>query len=110
MLGRVVVWRTRGVGESHLINNFTVINDYELEQVTYHHTLFDRHQVITANCVACESYLPGDQTMAGFNHDTQKEILNLFPALREDLGNYCGAARPLIKGLEALPLLAAMAA
>ena len=110
MLGIVVVWRTRGVGESHLINNFTVINDYELEQVTYHHTLFDRHQVITANGVACESYLPGDQTMAGFNHDTQKEILNLFPALREDLGNYGGAARPLIKGREALPLLAAMAA
>ena len=48
--------------------------------------------------------------MAGFNHDTQKEILNLFPALREDLGNYGGAARPLIKGREALPLLAAMAA
>jgi hypothetical protein len=93
-----------------LINNFTVINDYELEQVTYHHMLFDRHQVITANGVACESYLPGDQTMAGFNHDTQKEILNLFPALREDLGNYGGAARPLIKGREALPLLAAMAA
>ena len=93
----------------NLINDCTVINDYELKQVTYHHMLFDRHQVITANGVACESYLPGDQTMAGFNHDTQKEILNLFPALREDLGNYGGAARPLIKGREALPLLAAMA-
>ena len=72
--------------------------------------LFHRHQVITANCVACESYLPGDQTMAGFNHDTQEEILSLFSALREDLGNYSGAARPLIKGRKALPLLAARAA
>ena len=44
-----------------LINDFTVINDHELEQVTYHYMLFDRHQVITANGVACESYLPGDQ-------------------------------------------------
>ncbi len=93
-----------------LINDFTVINDHELEQVTYHYMLFDRHQVITANGVACESYLPGDQTMARFNHNTQEEILNLFPALREDLGNYGGAVRPLIKGRETLPLLAAMAA
>jgi len=44
-----------------LINDFTVINDHELEQVTYHHMLFDRHQLITANGVAYESYLPGDQ-------------------------------------------------
>ena len=93
-----------------LINDFTVINDHEVEQVTYHYMLFDRHQVITANGVAYESYLPGDQTMARFNHNTQEEILNLFPALREDLGNYGGAVRPLIKGREALPLLAAMAA
>ena len=48
--------------------------------------------------------------MARFNHNTQEKILNLFPALREDLGNYGGAVRPLIKGREALPLLAAMAA
>lgn len=47
---------------------------------------------------------------AAFNHNTQEEILNLFPALRKDLGKYGGAARPLIKGREALPLLAAMAA
>ena len=98
------------VKAKNLINDCTVINDYELKQVTYHHMLFDRHQVITANGVACESYLPGDQTMAGFHHDTQEEILSLFPNLREDLGNYGGAARPLIKGREALPLLAAMAA
>ena len=38
---------------------------------------------------------------AGFNHNTQDEIVNLFPALRKDLGNY--------EGREALPLLAAMA-
>ena len=48
--------------------------------------------------------------MSGFHHDTQEEILTLFPELREDLGNYGGAARPLIKGREARPLLAAMAA
>lgn len=35
--------------------------------------------------------------MLGFHHDTQEEILPLFPELREDLGNYGGAARLLIK-------------
>ena len=52
---------------------------------------------------------PAIRQWQGVNHGTQEEILNLFPALREDLGNYGGAARPLIKGREALPLLAAMA-
>lgn len=43
--------------------------------------------------------------MSGFHHDTQEEILSLFPELREDLGNYGGAAaRLLIKGREAGPL------
>jgi len=48
--------------------------------------------------------------MLGFHRDTQEEIPSLFPELREDLGNYGGAARPLIKGREAGPLLATMAA
>ena len=48
--------------------------------------------------------------MPGFHQDTQEDILPLFSELREDLGNYACAARPLIKGREAGPLLAAMAA
>ena len=48
--------------------------------------------------------------MSGFHYDTQEEILTLFPELRENLGNLGGSARPRIKGREAGPLLAAMAA
>ena len=93
-----------------LINDCTVCRDFEAGNITYHHMLFDRHQVITANGVPCESYLPGAQTMAGFDTGTQEEILTMFPTLRTNLGNYGEAARPILKGREAGPLLAAMAA
>jgi hypothetical protein len=53
---------------------------------------------------------PAIRQWQGLITTLRKKSLNLFPALREDLGNYGGAARPLIKGREALPLLAAMAA
>jgi hypothetical protein len=93
-----------------LINDTTILRDHDISEVTYHHMLFDRHQIITANGVATESYLPGAQTMAGFDHGTQTEILNLFPQLQNDLGSYGQAARPILKGREVAPLLAKMAA
>lgn len=93
-----------------LINDTTIMRAHDMTKVTYHHMLFDRHQIITANGVTAESYLPGAQTMAGFDQGTQNEILTLFPQLQKDLGNYGKAARPMLKGREVAPLLAAMAA
>lgn len=93
-----------------MINDCSVRYCNDLSRVTYHHILFDRHQVICANGVDCESYLPGPMTMAGFDAGTQDEIMELFPELRNNLDNYGSAARPLIKRREAIPLLAIMAA
>jgi len=78
-------------------------------EVTYFHLLFDSHQIVFAEGVATESYLPGPATMRGFDAGTQAEILALFPELGSGAG-YGPAARPMLKGREARPLLAAMAA
>ena len=93
-----------------LINDLHIRPDDELSSVTYFHILFDSHQIITANGVASESYLPGACTMKGFDPQTQAEILDLFPGLDSDGLGYGPAARPMLKGREAVSLLAAIAA
>ncbi|NRB04565.1 MAG: Hint domain-containing protein, partial [Rhodobacteraceae bacterium] len=91
-----------------LINDATVRPDTSFDTVTYFHILFDQHEVITANGVACESYFPGANTMDQFDQATRTEIFDLFPELQKDLTNYGPPAAPMVKSYEAAPLMAAM--
>ncbi|MEX0339515.1 MAG: Hint domain-containing protein [Arenibacterium sp.] len=93
-----------------LVNDMTIRNDDSFQDVVYFHLLFDQHQTIIANGVATESYLPGPATMRGFDTDTQAEIFELFPELKQDTSSYGPAARPMLKRFEAAPLLAKLAA
>ena len=93
-----------------LVNDQTIRVDEALETVTYVHILFDHHEIIWANGVLCESYLPGPNTMAGFDAETQDEILTLFPELTPEGDGYGPAARLILKGRETKPLLNAMQA
>ena len=93
-----------------LLNDLSVRPDTTLTRVTYYHMMFDRHQIVCANGVECESYLPGPSTMKGFDRQTQAEILQLFPKMAPDGSGYSQAARAIIKSREAAPLLAALAA
>ncbi|MBC2837545.1 choice-of-anchor L domain-containing protein [Paragemmobacter straminiformis] len=73
--------------------------------VTYLHLLFDRHEVVMANGLPCESYYPGPATMGGYDAETQAEVLRLFPALAQ--GKPIGPlARPEVTGREARALVA----
>ncbi|MDH2327575.1 choice-of-anchor L domain-containing protein [Cereibacter sp. SYSU M97828] len=83
-----------------LVNDLTVTRRTGGD-VTYVHILFDAHQIVTANGLDSESYLPGPETMRGFDSATQDEILGLFPAL--DRGSFLGygpAARIALKAHE----------
>jgi hypothetical protein len=93
-----------------LVNDCTIRRDTSINLVTYYHMMFDRHQIITASGVECESYLPGPSTMKEFDAQTQAEILELFPTMTPDGDGYSQAARAIIKSREAAPLLAALAA
>ena len=72
--------------------------------VTYHHLLFDRHQVIFANGAASESLLPCDLALGGMGHEARAEVLALFPKLKTLAG--VQAARVCLRSHEALLLAA----
>ncbi len=90
-----------------LVNGSDVRMENRWDVVTYFHLLFDRHEIITANGVACESYLPGPATMAGFDPQTRAEVNALFPEINDQGAGYGPAARLMIKPHEARALLAA---
>ncbi len=74
--------------------------------MTYVHILFDEHQVIYSEGLLTESFLPGPQTMNGFETDTVNEICALFPELDPETGlGYGAAARTSLKAFEAQLLM-----
>ena len=87
-----------------LVNDHSVRFDARLPRITYFHILFDQHEVVTANGVACESYFPGPSTMSGFDANTQDEILRLFPNMGKDGRGYGHPARSLLSTYEARSL------
>ncbi|PVA06255.1 Hint domain-containing protein [Thalassorhabdomicrobium marinisediminis] len=84
-----------------------LVNDHSIRsidggEVEYVHLLFDRHQVIYAEGLATESFLPGPQTTRSFEAEIIAEITAIFPELDLLTGaGYGPAARPLLKRFEA---------
>ena len=69
--------------------------------VTYHHFLFDRHEVVLSNGAWTESFLPGPVGLDTIEAAQRDEILALFPELAEAGGRHPGPARPTIRRREA---------
>jgi len=79
--------------------------------VDYVHLLFDRHQIVSSQGLATESYLPGPQTLHLFEADILAEIACIFPDLDPRTGDgYSPAARRTLKAFEAQVLMTAKAA
>lgn len=92
------------VKAKHLVDDHAV-RVVEGGEVTYLHLLFDRHEVVTANGLPCESYFPGDCTMKAFDAEVQEEILRLLPSLREGVAAFGPLARSEVKAGEARLLM-----
>jgi len=93
------------VSAVHLVNDTTIRRGRMGEEVTYVHLLFDRHEVIRSNGIWSESYLPGPQTLPGFDAAAQAEVLSLFPQLDPETGSGFGpAARLCLRRFEAQAL------
>ncbi len=75
--------------------------------VTYHHIMFDSHQIIYSEGVATESFYPGAVGMSGLEDAVRDELLTLFPELAQDGVPYGSEACPDLRGAEASALLAA---
>jgi len=94
------------VAAKDLVNDST-IRPAPGGQVEYIHLLFDRHQVIWAEGLPTESFLPGPQALDQFEQAVLDELFALFPELDPETGlGYAPAARPLLRGYEAQVLLA----
>jgi hypothetical protein len=75
--------------------------------VDYVHLLFDRHQVVFAEGLPTESFLPGPQTTKSFEAPIVAELRSIFPELDLETGQgYSPAARRTLRGFEAQVLLA----
>jgi hypothetical protein len=82
----------------HLVRAGRLSQDHSGRPVTYHHLLFDRHEIICAEGLWSESYYPGPATLAGQDPEVLDELYALFPELATDpQGGYGPAARPEVR-------------
>lgn len=65
--------------------------------VSYLHLMFDRHEIITANGAATESFFPGDAALSALSEPAREEMLGLFPELRDNAGFYGDTARRCLR-------------
>ncbi|MBV1867175.1 MAG: Hint domain-containing protein [Marinosulfonomonas sp.] len=76
----------------HLLNGQTIVQE-QLEEVHYHHLLFDAHQVLISSGCASESFFPGRVGLGGFEDETRDEVFGIFPELRSLPETYGDTAR-----------------
>ena len=86
------------VAAKHLVNHDT-IHVQPMRCVSYHHILFDQHEVIFAEGVPSESFLPGPTILAE-DSALHAEIVELFPELDCSEDKDWTAARCVLKGHE----------
>ncbi|NNF23941.1 MAG: hypothetical protein HKN63_03930 [Rhodobacteraceae bacterium] len=85
------------VAAKHLVNGRDVIQGSG-GAVTYHHILFDQHEIVFSNGVQSESYHPGATSLPGLDPRARSELLELFPELRANPIAYGPAARVSVRG------------
>lgn len=85
--------------------NGTTVRRMTGGQVSYHHIMFDTHQIVMADGVASESFHPGAQGMAGLTDAVRAELFDLFPELAADPAAYGPVAHRDVRGTEAQVLL-----
>jgi len=84
-----------------LINNTTVLQDNRLKKIDYIHILFDRHEIIYAEGLACESFHPGEMAIGAIEDAARNELFDVFPELQCNLNGYGPSARHSISVTEA---------
>ena len=90
-----------------LVNDVS-IRPVEGGHVTYVHLMFDQHQVVFAEGLGTESFLPGPQTKSLFEREAVEEICSIFPELDPETGEgYGPAARRILRRYEAQLLVKA---
>ncbi len=79
-----------------------------LSGVTYHHLMFDRHEIVMANGMPSESLFPGDMALASLTRADHAALADLFPQYGDDWRGYGPTARPSLSRREGEILLNAL--
>ena len=72
--------------------------------VVYFHLCMERHEILCADGVAAESFLPGDMGIASLAPDQLESLFTALPALRDD-PHAMKPARPCLKAYEVQALM-----
>lgn len=76
-----------------LINDSTVMFDHALRDVMYIHLMFENHQIVRANGVACESFHPANAELEQIETGQRLAMLEQFPTIADDPHGYGEFAR-----------------
>lgn len=86
--------------------NGTTIRAVEMPQVSYHHILFEQHEIVLSEGTYTESFHPG-RALLTHDRDMYTEMVKIFPELaKPDFEAPFPTARPCLKVLEARVLAA----
>lgn len=64
---------------------------------TYHHVMFDTHQIVSSNGIHSESYHPGAHSLPGLEERAREELFSILPELRANPIGYGRSARTSVR-------------
>lgn len=77
------------------------ITQEDVASVTYHHLLFDMHQIIRGAGCWSESFFLAENALSGLDADAQRELFALFPDIQVAQANFGSTAERVLKKHEA---------
>lgn len=89
------------VAARDLIDDRFITRDRSVSCVTYIHLLLDQHQVVFANNLETESFLPEDEAIAAVEQAQRDRLLSEMPDLSMGASGYGAAARRILSKAEA---------
>lgn len=81
------------VAAEDLVNDDTVLVDYEIREISYYHVMTERHQVVFANGVETESFHPANTLLSSVEENQLQALLEIEPGLLDDPHSYGEYAR-----------------
>lgn len=89
------------VAARDLIDDRMAVRDHTVTEVRYIHLLLDRHEVVFANGLETESFLPEGEALEAVEQAQRERLLGAMPALGEGPQAYSAPARRLLTQAEA---------
>lgn len=89
------------VAARDLIDDRFVMRDRFATHVTYIHLLLDQHEVVFANGLETESFLPEDEAIAAVEQAQRERLFSHMPTIAENPATYGAPARRLLSQAEA---------